>query len=134
MIYLKELAYSHSKSRLIANENFEKKAYFSDRHFSKEDVQILFALRTKTINCKSNFKRQYGNDLTCRICTEEDSYEDEDHLLICSALTDGTSTVQFSDVYGDVDSQYEAVKIFKKALRKRDVFLNLIEKSKNNLS
>ena len=49
-------------------------------------------------------------------------------------MTDGTSTVQFSDVYGDVDSQYKAVKIFKKALRRRDLFLDLIEKSKNNLS
>ena len=46
-------------------------------------------------------------------------------------MTDGTCSVQFSDVYGDVDSQYKAVKMFKTALIRRDVYLDLMEKSKH---
>ena len=69
--YLRELAGTHSKSAFILNEKFGKKEYFNDIRFSKEDVQILFKLRTKMSNCKSNFKYQYGNNLTCRICEDE---------------------------------------------------------------
>ena len=41
--YLCGLAAPHSKSDFIVNDKLEKKAYFSDRRFSKEDVQILFS-------------------------------------------------------------------------------------------
>ena len=43
--YLNALA--KSKSRLITNEKFKKKPY---RRFSKEGVQILFTLKTRTTN------------------------------------------------------------------------------------
>ena len=79
-------------------------------------------------NCKPNFKQQYVNNLKCRICASEGSVEDEDHILICPALTDGQTDVQFTDVYGDIDSQLHAVKVFKKVLRKRQVYLDMIEK------
>ena len=45
--YLNALAKSKSKSRLITNEKFKKKPY---RRFSKEGVQILFTLKTRTTN------------------------------------------------------------------------------------
>ena len=79
-------------------------------------------------NCKSNFKQQYVNNLKCRICASEGSVEDEDHILICPALTDGQTDVQFTDVFGDIDSQLHAVKVYKKVLRKRQVYLDMIEK------
>ena len=56
--YLKVLAAKHSKSEKLVTDKFEKKAYFPDRNFSKEDVQLLFALKTKIIDCKSNFSQQ----------------------------------------------------------------------------
>ena len=128
--YLCGLAAPHSKSDLIVSDKLEKKPYFSDRRFSKEDVQILFSLRTKMTNCKTNFKNQFGeNNLQCRICQDKNSIEDEDHILICPELTDGKSEVQFTDVYGDVDSQYSAVKAFKKIIRRRNVYIEMMEKS-----
>ena len=126
--YLNKLAEPHSKSDFLVSEKFEKKPYFSDRRMLKEDVQLLFTLRTRMTNCKSNFKQQYVNNLMCRICASEGSFEDEDHILICPALTDGQTDVQFTDVYGDIDSQLHAVKVYKKVLRKRQVYLDMIEK------
>ena len=127
--YLSGLAAPHSKSDFIVSEMLEKKDYFSDRRFSKEDVQILFSLRTKMTNCKTNFRNQFGTNLQCRICQDKDSIEDEDHILICPEMTDGQCDVQFTDVYGDVDTQYNAVKVFKKIIRRRNVYLETIEKS-----
>ena len=125
--YLNKLAASHSKSEFIVGDKFEKKRYFSDRRFSREDVQLLFALRTRMINCKSNFKNQFGTNLICRICKVDGSIEDEDHILICPELTDGQSEVQFTDVFGDVNSQYNAVQMYKKIIRRRRVYLEILD-------
>ena len=39
---IQELAINHSKSRIIVEQKFERKAYFTDRRFSKDDVAIIF--------------------------------------------------------------------------------------------
>ena len=78
-------------------------------------------------NCKSNFKNQFGNDLTCRICKIHGSIENEDHILICPELTDGQSEVQFTDVFGDVNSQFNAVQVYKKIIRRRSVHLEILD-------
>ena len=86
--YLNDRAKGHSKSEKITNYDFKKKAYLTDRRFSKEDVQTLFALRTKMVDCKNNFQNQYQEDLTCRICKDVGSSEDEDHILACKVLNE----------------------------------------------
>ena len=59
---------THSKSICIANQKFGKKSYLSDRRMSKEDIQLLFKLRTRMVDCKSNFEGQYREDMSCRAC------------------------------------------------------------------
>ena len=45
--YLHALASPHSKSENLKNQKFQRQAYFSDTRYSKDDVQLLFRLRTK---------------------------------------------------------------------------------------
>ena len=104
--YLQTLALKHSKSTNIAKEKFGRKGYFTDRRFSKEDIQLLFSLRTKMLDVKSNFQNQFENE----------NFEDENHLLNCSVLDGEIGDEQFSDVYDDIDKQLSAVRIFKKIL------------------
>ena len=126
--YLNELAEPHSKSDFIVDDKFERKSYFTDRRFTKEDVQLLFALRTRMTNCKVNFKKQFGNNLKCRICEDEESEENEDHVLNCTVVNGAeTYDVQFTDVYGDADAQYKAVKVYKKVFRRRQIYLDMKE-------
>ena len=126
MKYLNTMASKHSKSTKIAAEKFEKKAYFSDHRCSKEESQLLFALRTKMIDCKSNFRNQFDNVLTCRTCQEVNSVEDEDHLLSCKTLNTEEYDVQFSDVYCNLDKQYKVTKVFKRILRRRQIYLDTL--------
>ena len=121
--YLQELAGKHSKSTKIAKEKFGKKAYLKDKRFSKEDCQLLFALKTKMVDCKTNFSHLYEENMTCRICFEADSREDEDHILLCKTLNDTEYDVSYCDVYADIDKQYKVTQIFKKVLRKRNVYI-----------
>ena len=116
---------SHSKSVAIAKQGFLKKPYFSDRRFSKEDIQLLFTLRTRMLACKSNFESLYQNNMTCRACNDITSLEDKNHILTCSVLYTEEHGVQFSDVYGNPEEQFKAIKTFKKILRKRKVYLDI---------
>ena len=87
---------------MIKKEKIEKKAYFTDRRFSKEDVQLLFTLRTKMLDCKSNFSHLHGDDLGYRVCPE--------------LISEGHD-VTFTDVYGNIDAQHAVTKVFKEILR-----------------
>ena len=78
--YLDKMSEPHSKSARIKNKSLKKQSYFQDRRFSKEDVQLLFTLRTKMIECKSNFSELFNKQLQCRLCNLEGSVENEDHL------------------------------------------------------
>ena len=121
--HLQVLAGKHSQSTKIAAEKFGKKAYLKDKRFTKEDCQILFALKTKMIDCKSNFSHLYENNMTCRICNDLESYEDEDHILVCKTLNNEEFDVSYEDVYSNVDKQYNVTQVFMKILRKRNVLI-----------
>ena len=126
--YLQKLAGKHSKTNCIAKEKFGRKEYLTDIRFSKEDIQLLFSLRTKMVDVKSNFGHLYEDDnFNCRICMDVDSFEDENHLLLCEKLNDEKYDIRYSDVYSTVDKQLVAVRIFKKILRRRNVYLDAID-------
>ena len=122
--YIKTLAQPHSKSEKIRNNVFKRQSYFGDRRFCKDDVQLLFKLRTKMLDCKTNFSEHFQKKLQCRICNDPDSIENEDHILTCSTLNTEDYDVQFCDVFGSIDEQYKVVQVFKRVLRRRQMYLD----------
>ena len=56
--YLLELKGSHSKVRSIEYKKLETQKYLTSPIFSNEDVEVLFALRSRALNCKANFKNK----------------------------------------------------------------------------
>ena len=77
------------------------------------------------IDVKTNFRNLYSNNLDCQTCNQN-CIEDENHLLICESLKNEESVkVNFSQVYGSVDDQLDAVKNFKNILRKRETLLEI---------
>ena len=53
--------------------------------FTNEEVIQLFALRSRTTNCKENFKNKYKeDDLLCNLCQKEK--QDQPHLLRCEEI------------------------------------------------
>ena len=123
--YLKKMSEPHSKSAGIQNNSLKKQPYFQDRRFSKDDVQLLFTLRTKMLECKSNFSALFDQQLHCRLCNLEGSVENEDHLLECSVLNIDAENIQFADVFGNADKQFKAVKMFKTVVRKWRIYIDM---------
>ena len=127
--YLQNIAQKHSKSEFFWNkEKLETQKYLYDVRFSKQEIQLIFALRSKMINVKRNFRNLFNNNLECQTCDDKTAIEDKTHLLNCENLkTDESVLINFDDVYGSVDDQLKAVRIFKTILRRRESILELAE-------
>ena len=70
----------------------------------------------------------YQSDMSCRICKDPESYEDEIHTFSCKVLTDGLEIdedVKFLDIYGDLTRQVQTIKSLMKIIRKRNLLLDL---------
>ena len=130
--YLKEKARSHSKSigileEVERNSNMRRPTYLKANILMKSDCQLLFELRSRMLDVKTNFSNLYDNDTRCSTCRQDGAVEDEDHLLLCDALRSDNSDqeVKFKFVYEDIDKQIRALKVFKAVIRKRNFLLKL---------
>ena len=134
--YLKQKGSKHEKSlkilELVQDKSILKRQeYLKGNNFSKTDCQLLFKLRSKMLDVKTNFSHFYNKDLSCRTCRVVGVKENEDHLLKCKMLVSEISDpeVQFEYVFKDLEKQTIAIANFKAVLRKRDILLKLQEEN-----
>ena len=78
-----------------------RKLYLKENTLTKVDAQLLFKLRSKMLDLKSNFRNMYNGDLTCRTCSDNNVEENKEHLLICKSLKCevGNTIVKFDFVF-----------------------------------
>ena len=104
--------------------------YLISDELDKEEQQLLFIVRTRSFNVKSNRKSQFEADMKCRGCVSIDSYEDENHIIqSCSLFNEerGDTKIQFEDAFRTIKYQIKFVKVFKVFTRKWNLFLRLKE-------
>ena len=102
--------------------------YLISNELVREEQLLLFSLRSKCFQVKSNFKYLHDNDLTCRACHEEGSIEDEIHICKSCPLfinERGDTSLNFEDVFGSLDDQILFIKRFKVIARKWKLLLDL---------
>ena len=72
---------------------------------------------------KTNYKKKYENNLHCSLCLDQQSEESLEHLLNCTFLkgkpylVQHLESIKVNDIYGDLDSQIKAVKVWAKIFR-----------------
>ena len=106
--------------------------------FQNLEVCLLFALRSKYVDCKANFKSQYRNThLLCDYCTESD--DTQQHILQCKVLNSHLQSkevinekCEYNDLFGNVQKQKVVVTMFTKLLDVRKVLKN--QENSTNLS
>ena len=108
---------------VLAKEN-----YLADKRFTKSECELLFALRTRMVTgIKTNFSSQYGNNLTCQLCSgnsDSDYQDSQEHLLSCVTLSKHVQVptdIEYEDIYRSVEKQLKIVKVFKQILRVREM-------------
>ena len=81
----------------------QRQPYLKGNMFNKSDCQLLFKLRSKMLDVKTNFSNLYNKDLTYRTCKEAGVVKNESHLLQFKML------VGESPFPGDVEEEYLTV-------------------------
>ena len=73
--YLKEIQETHTKVRDIEYKQLETQKYMLSPIFSNSDVNLLYALRSRSTECRVNFKQEYlQSAFYCQQCKQ--GYED----------------------------------------------------------
>ena len=136
--YFKSMQVEHSKVRDITYNKFETQSYLKSKLFSDEECQLLFRLRCKTLNFKCNMSSQYS-DLSCALkCHDTQAFDDQEHLLSCSALENVryvtnaiNKNIQYSDMFSIVTKQKNLVVTYAMLLQERNRILEDTCKSTN---
>ena len=125
--YLLSLKRKHTKLQFLQN-TYTLDPYLSSNSISTEEKQTLFKLRTRMIDVKSNFRTQYGQDLACRFCPEE---ETQSHLLLCNELIDNldTSSIEYEDIFKDLKKQEAVARLYTQILKIRDMKLKIVARN-----
>ena len=98
--------------------------YIRDSRQSTRKKQLLFRLRSRTIDDKKNFGGKFDN-LWCTSCGI--FQETQGHLLQCAPLVKNlkylegkTSDLNENDVYGSIEQQIRIVNIYSDILQERE--------------
>ena len=100
--------------------------------FYNGELNILHAIRSRSIDCKVSFRNKYRNDdLLCDLCRVEE--DDQPNILLCKLLNSKVTSdelveepVEYNDVFKEPLKQKVFITMYKKLLEIRK---KLIEES-----
>ena len=120
-----DLKKNHSKSEHLDCSQLRTAEYLNNPDFNTKQKQLLFKLRSRTLDVKVNFRGQHLNNILCISCGLVP--ESQSHLLQCpqlvsrlNYLSDKTSNMNELDIYGDTESQKRIVNIYSDILEIRE--------------
>ena len=130
--YLNELR--KSKLSKLNYTKYKIQSYLTSTKLTNEEKSLLFSLRTRMVRVKDNFKNEFGNNnLSCSLQCGQ--YEDQQHLLNCDILIQNCealyndTSVKYEDLFGTEKNQLEAVRLYAKILKTRNLLLDEIATS-----
>ena len=116
------------KSTKIAKDGKSKsQEYLRTSKLTTLEKQTISDLRCRNFNCKGNTKTMYLDNMSCRMCLDPNSDEDEEHTFrLCKSLIDDTTpAINFQDVYGTLSQQIKFIKNAMPIIRKRNILLKI---------
>ena len=126
--HLNDLKMKHSKSKYLECSMLKMAEYLKDPRLDNRKKQLLFKLRSKTLDVKSNFGSS-NEDQWCISCGL--SKETQGHLLQCPLLVrtlryliDRKQELEETHIYGDIEEQIQIVNIYSDILEQREILRN----------
>ena len=111
----------------INHEELKMQDYLEPNSASVEESKFIFALRSRMVDIRCNFRGQYqDSDTLCPVChSEEDT---QPHMLLCEDLLESNAVVldtpQYEHLFGqDLRKKLEVAMILKKHFKKRKELL-----------
>ena len=126
--YIEGLKKKHSKSEHFEKSTLKTAQYLTDNSFTKSQRELLFKLRSKTVQVKANFRNRNILDMVCEICQLFTCTQE--HVLQCPVLTQqctivNTANLKHSFIYGNVEQQLLYTQIYIQFWEARQSILEL---------
>ena len=128
--YLKTIQQGHSKMDGLEYTKFDKAAYLGSPLFNSEDIRVLLALRTRTLEgIRNDFRGMYTSIECPLLCGEEDKIQ---HILDCSVIKQhhksenvSHSGIQYTDVFAhDTVIQKHVTELYQQLMEVRSRLTN----------
>ena len=104
---------NNKKIKNIQYKKFKIQDYLRSNRFLNNDIEVLFKLRSRTIDLKANFKTKHLENTKCSInqCTFDETQE---HLFkncekILQHMKNEYKSVKYEDIFGKTKQQQKAV-------------------------
>ena len=125
--YLISLREKHSKSvNLKYSEQIQP--YLRNEELSIQNKKLMFRIRNRLIDVKTNFKTKYNNNLECRLCAAPE--ESQSHLVECSEVVNNEEvkkalcSYKYSDIFSsELKIQTKLVKAWQLIMKTRNIKL-----------
>ena len=116
----------HSKTQGLTNYGYQ--GYLSSPNLSTREKQLLFSLRTRSLDVKTNYKNKYILNLTCSLCKNPAEAESEIHLINCESIKSkigakvDLTSIKYENIFSEnVYEQEKVVKAFTEILKARKI-------------
>ena len=120
---LKQAKENNSKGKEIQYPNFEMQKYIKSDRLTTTQKSLLFNLRLRMTELRSNYRVRYQGDLLCRTCGLEE--ESQRHILDCVPILNRCPPLfqdritRYEDLFGQIEKQIRIVKLYELALKTR---------------
>ena len=105
--------------------------YLVTTDLSITEKKLLFSLRTRMFNVKTNYRKKYEYNMYCSLSQDTSEEESEEHLLKCTKiiqkLSDPTEieNATYSDIFSkNLSDQVKITKIFAKIVKAQSLLQN----------
>ena len=128
--YLTDIQAKHSKVKDIKYLKLETQKYMTSPIFSNEEVNLLHALRSRSTECKENFKQKYiYSNLLCSLGCNEN--ENQQHILTCTVIKEkyrsenlAINQVEYENIFStNINKQKEVTQLYMDLFKIRDTLL-----------
>ena len=118
--FLRNKQQTHSKVRDVQFSKLESQKYLVSPLFSNEEVNTLYSLRSRSVECKANFKNKYKEgDVSCPLC--EIHIDDQKNMLQCPEILKkvktnevAIDTIKYEDIFENDKKQKAITSLFMK--------------------
>ena len=131
LIELNKMKAKHSKSGYLKSSSFQPASYLVDSNFSKKEAQLLFKLRSKTIDAKLNFQKEENAQFQENLCRTCHLFpESQGHLLQCPEIVPKLKLLSLENcsvdenwMYSNINNQLKISKVYTQILEIRKTIL-----------
>ena len=112
--YFMNLKETHTKLDSVQYNKLEFQQYLGSKLLTNKEKTLLYLLRSRCYDAKSNFKKLFKNQLNCRFgCLAQ---EDQAHIFKnchkINSIHKENTNIEYSDIFCDVTKQIRTIKQF----------------------